>query len=161
MNFNSNTNTNKQVLFGKGDKSNNKEKSGQNIINTEIKKEQENNIITNEQKKENLINTTNLLNSEKKNEEKKNNIISQQNKENKIVLNQNDNNNINNINNISNNQNIIKNNIIIKNENEGNKIMNLIPEMPFQFSDCKELENFEKNQLLQKTNNEIIEDFKN
>jgi hypothetical protein len=39
--------------------------------------------------------------------------------------------------------------------------MNLIPEMPFQFSDCKELENFEKNQLLQKTNNEIIEDFKN
>ena len=84
--------------------------------------------------------------------------------ENKININQNDNSNINNniSNNIQNNDNNNnnRNNIINNNENEEYKIMNKVPEMPFQFSDCKELLDYERNELLNMTNNEIIESFK-
>ena len=38
--------------------------------------------------------------------------------------------------------------------------MNKIPEIPFEFSKCEELENYEKNQLLNKTNIEIIDELK-
>lgn len=158
----------KKISFGIGEK---KENSGifqnnnapsiglfPNINNN--KKENE----KNEQKKDNEIKPNDLLNKDKTNEENKPNLfnINQPNKENKINDNdnQNINNNINNNNPLPNN-NPDSNNLNINNqENEEYKIMDNIPEVPFQFSDCKELKDYEKNQLLHKTNNEIIEDFK-
>ena len=41
------------------------------------------------------------------------------------------------------------------------KLMDKVPEVPFQFSECKELQENEKNQLLHKTNYEIVEELKN
>ena len=61
----------------------------------------------------------------------------------------------------NNNNNIQNNNQPNNNENNEYKLMDKIPEVPFQFSECKELQDNEKNQLLHKTNYEIIEELKN
>ena len=73
-------------------------------------------------------------------------------------------NNNTNVNNNKNAQNQNNNNpqVNVKNDNI-NKLNIKIPEKPFDLSFCnsKELEEYEKNQIMHKTSKEIIEDFKN
>ena len=170
-NFSSLNNNQNKISFGNGEK---KENSGNfqnnnndNASSIGLFPNINNNKKDNEkieQKKENEIKSKDLFNKDKKNEENKSNLfnLNQPNKENKINDNdnQNINNNINNNNPLPNNNSDNNNLNIINQENEEYKIMDNIPEVPFQFSDCKELKDYEKNQLLHKTNNEIIEDFK-
>ena len=88
----------------------------------------------------------------------------QNNEQNNVNNNNNNNNNIINNNNINNNEqnnNNNSNNIINNEERQEYKLMNNIPETQFQFTQCKELENHEKNQLLNKTNREIVDELKN
>ena len=82
------------------------------------------------------------------------------------IFNNNVNNNNANANQNAQNQNNVNNNNQQANikSNENKNYLNLkIPEKPFEFSfgNSKELEDYEKNQLMHKTNKEIIEDFKN
>ena len=103
-----------------------------------------------------------------------NNIINNKPEQNQVDNNINNNNkalnvpNTNNINNINLNQNVPKQNQP-KKENNNNELNNInnnmnikIPEKPFDvsLSNAKELEEFEKNQMLYKTNGEILEEFK-
>ena len=68
----------------------------------------------------------------------------------------------NNVNQNAQNQSNINNNPQINNKEKKNYLNLKIPEKPFDFSFCnsKELEEYEKNQLMHKTSKEIIEDFK-
>lgn len=173
-------------LFNKDTTDNNKEKNGNSLFifnNTEKKKEEDNSNVNKDNKIQFGLNNT--QNQEQKkgdenikigqifnntdnthNEQKKDlfNVLSQKGVENKDNKESNENKiNINpsNIaNNVDNNAPKNDNKIINNNEDKEYQIINNIPE-PFHFSDCKELTDYEKNQLLHMTNGEIIEDLKN
>jgi len=123
--------------------------TGQNSNKNEEKKEEKAQIsntgnlfgVNIQQKTENKPQSQNLFGAQSQPKEEQN--------KNQLNNNQPDNNNVQN-----NNQ---------PNNNESNeyKFMNKMPEVPFQFSECKELQENEKNQLLHKTNYEIVEELKN
>ena len=173
-------------LFNKDNTDNNKGKNGNSLFtfnNTEKKKEEDNaninkdnknqfglnNTQKQEQKKgdENKIEGQLFNNTDKNNNEQKKdlfNTLSKRGEENKENKESNENkiniNPSNFANNVDNNAPKNDNNIINNNEDKEYQIINNIPE-PFHFSDCKELSDYEKNQLLHMTNGEIIEDLKN
>ena len=159
---------NKNSLFGI--KKEKEQEVKNSIFDKDNKPEKNIQIQNQEQKKDNEAKALNVFNNnEKKNDDEKNNrnlfnVLSQPNNVNENKANNNQDNNINEINNNANNNNDnnnANNNIVNNNENEEYKIINNIPENSFHFSDCKELNDYEKDQILHQTNSEIIEDFKN
>lgn len=105
------------------------------------------------------IGSGNLFGNEAKKEKLSLNINTNPNQEEKTIKDSSNNNT--NINQNDQNQNKINNNI---NQGSGENYLNIkFPEQPFELTlgTSKEIEAYEKNKLLHKTNQEIVEDFKN
>lgn len=154
-----------------------RDKTGQNGIVNKDNNKFINKIINIDKNKDNeeplnMFNKSNdkIINDNQLNKIHMSNVLSQKDDKNKININNlNDNQNSNNINNNSSSS---SNKIIIdQNQNSNNKqdkiknneykLMNNLPEIPFQFTNFRNLEEHEKKQLIHKVNSEIIEEFKN